>query len=73
MIITDTHTHLYSEAFDEDRDTVIQNAIDHGIERFFIPSIDSSYTKSMLDLGTALPQKHVSDDGVTSNSCKREF
>ncbi len=30
MIITDTHTHLYSEAFDEDRDKVIQNAIDQG-------------------------------------------
>jgi TatD DNase family protein len=56
MIITDTHTHLYSEAFDEDRDKVIQNAIDQGIERFFIPSIDSSYTKSMLDLEMLYPK-----------------
>jgi len=55
MIITDTHTHLYSEAFDEDRDKVIRNAIEHGIERFFIPSIDASYTKSMLDLEMQYP------------------
>ena len=56
MIITDTHTHLYSEAFDEDRDKVIRNAIEHGIERFFIPSIDASYTKSMLELEMQYPK-----------------
>ena len=50
MIITDTHTHLYSEAFDEDRDEMMQRALDAGVERFFIPAIDSTYTQSMLDL-----------------------
>ncbi|GAA6770571.1 hypothetical protein AAGS39_13160 [Flavobacterium sp. CGRL2] len=34
-IITDTHTHLYSEEFDQDRDEMIQRAIDAGITRFF--------------------------------------
>ena len=55
MIITDTHTHLYSEAFNEDRETVINNAINLGVERFFIPAIDSSYTKAMLDLENSYP------------------
>jgi len=50
MIITDTHTHLYSEQFNEDRALVIQNAIDAGVSRFFIPAIDSTYTESMLQL-----------------------
>ncbi|GAA4972297.1 TatD family hydrolase [Algibacter aquimarinus] len=50
MIITDTHTHLYSEAFDEDRNDVIESALNLGISRFFIPAIDSSYTKAMLQL-----------------------
>lgn len=50
MIVTDTHTHLYSEAFDEDRDVVIQRALDQGVKRFFIPAIDSTYTDAMLDL-----------------------
>ncbi len=58
MILTDTHTHLYSEAFDEDRDKVIQSAIEKGIERFFIPAIDSTYTQAMFDLREAYP-KHV--------------
>ena len=37
MTITDTHTHLYSNEFDEDRDEMIQRAIDAGVSRFFIP------------------------------------
>ncbi|WP_053990854.1 TatD family hydrolase [Mangrovimonas sp. TPBH4] len=50
MIITDTHTHLYSEAFAEDRAEMIQRALDAGVSRFFIPAIDSSYTNAMFDL-----------------------
>lgn len=56
MIITDTHTHLYSEAFDEDRDEMISRALDKGISRFFIPAIDSSYTSSMLQLEKDYPE-----------------
>lgn len=55
MIITDTHTHLYSEAFDEDRNEMIQRAIDKGVSRFFIPAIDSSYTNAMYDLEKNFP------------------
>jgi TatD DNase family protein len=55
MIITDTHTHLYSDQFDEDRSEVIQRAIDSGVSRFFIPAIDSEYTQSMLDLEASFP------------------
>ena len=50
MIITDTHTHLYSEAFDDDRDEMMQRAFNNEITRFFIPAIDSTYTKAMLEL-----------------------
>ena len=49
-MITDTHTHLYSEQFDEDRKTMIQRAKDAGISRFFIPAIDSTYTEKMFAL-----------------------
>jgi TatD DNase family protein len=56
MIITDTHTHLYSEAFDEDRDAMMQRALDAGVHRFFIPAIDSTYTQTMLDLESNYPK-----------------
>lgn len=55
MVLTDTHTHLYSEAFDDDRAEVISNAISKGIKRFFVPAIDSSYTEAMFDLQQKYP------------------
>ncbi len=58
MILTDTHTHLYSEAFDEDQKEMMQRAIDSGVERFFVPAIDSTYTPAMLKLKKDYPS-HV--------------
>jgi TatD DNase family protein len=55
MIITDTHTHLYSTEFNEDRNEMIQRAIDAGVSRFFIPAIDSTFTQSMYDLEKSYP------------------
>lgn len=54
-ILTDTHTHLYSEEFDLDRNEMIQRAIDNGVSRFFVPAIDSSCTQSMYDLERDYP------------------
>lgn len=56
MIITDTHTHLYSEQFNEDRNDVIQRALDADVSRFFIPAIDSTYLDSMLQLEKDFPE-----------------
>lgn len=55
MIITDTHTHLYSEAFDEDRDQMMHRALNAGVSRFFVPAIDSTYTEGMLALEKDYP------------------
>jgi TatD DNase family protein len=53
---TDTHTHLYSSQFQDDRTETIQRAIDAGVSRFFIPAIDSSYTQRMYDLEQQFPE-----------------
>ena len=50
MILTDTHTHLYSEEFKDDREEIIQNALREGVKRFFVPAIDSSYVEAMYQL-----------------------
>ena len=56
MILTDTHTHLYSSQFTDDRNEMIQNAINKGVSRFFIPAIDSSYAQRMYDLEEQYPE-----------------
>lgn len=55
MIITDTHTHLYSESFSEDQDAMMQRALEQGVQRFFVPAIDSSHTQSMYDIESRYP------------------
>ena len=56
MRLIDTHTHLYLEAFDVDRDEIIQKALETGVTRFYLPSIDSSYTDRMLALEKQYPE-----------------
>lgn len=57
MTLTDTHTHLYSEQFDADRADAIQRAISNGVQHFYIPAIDSSYTEAMYDLERNYPKQ----------------
>ncbi|MBT8244943.1 MAG: TatD family hydrolase [Winogradskyella sp.] len=73
MIITDTHTHLYSEAFDEDRQEMVKRAIDSGVKRFFIPAIDSSYTESMYNLEADFPNEVFLMMGLHPTSVKENF
>ena len=73
MIITDTHTHLYSDAFDDDRKAMIQRAIDAGVSRFFIPAIDSSYTKAMLKLETDFPEHVYLMTGLHPTSVQENY
>jgi len=73
MIITDTHTHLYSEAFDEDREEMIKRALNNNVERFFIPAIDSSYTASMLQLEKSFPNNVFLMMGLHPTHVKENF
>lgn len=73
MIITDTHTHLYSESFDTDRNEVIDRAIENGITRFFIPSIDSSYIESMYDLEKQYPEHIFLMAGLHPTHVKNDY
>ena len=73
MILTDTHTHLYSEAFEEDREEAIKKAIDLGITRFFVPAIDSSYTKAMLELEKNFQQNVFLMMGLHPTSVRENY
>ncbi len=55
-MLIDTHTHLYSNQFDEDRAEMIQRAKDAGVNSVYLPSIDSSYFDSMLAMESNDPE-----------------
>jgi len=73
MTITDTHTHLYSEAFNDDRHAVIERAIDNNVKRFFIPAIDSSYTQAMFKLEKDFPSNMFLMAGLHPTSVKGNY
>lgn len=56
MHLIDTHTHLYSEKFNEDREERIQDAIDAGVKQFFMPNIDSTSIEGMNILAQKFPE-----------------
>lgn len=73
MKFTDTHTHLYSEAFDEDQDAMIQRAIEAGVTRFFIPAIDAEYTERMYALEKKYPNEMFLMAGLHPTHVKENY
>ncbi len=60
----DTHTHLYSEEFDEDRSAMIERAVAKGVTRFYLPAIDSETHEKMLALEQEYPERILSMMGL---------
>ena len=72
-MITDTHTHLYSEQFNDDRNAMMQRAKNAGVSRFFIPAIDSSYSKSMFQLEKDFPEDVFLMMGLHPTSVNKNY
>ncbi len=60
----DTHTHLYSEEFDQDRKETIERALNKGVSKFFLPAIDSETHEKMLALESEFPNQIYSMMGI---------
>lgn len=73
MIFTDTHTHLYLPEFDSDRDALIAEARSSGIERFFLPNIDSNSVNAMLALEKKYPDNCFAMMGLHPTSVKESW
>jgi TatD DNase family protein len=69
----DTHTHLFSESFDEDRDQIVQRAISAGVEKLFLPNIDVSSIASMHELASKYPNNCYSMMGLHPGYVKEDW
>jgi TatD DNase family protein len=56
MILTDTHTHLYSKEFDADRTALIEKAISIGVKRFFLPNVDTESIPGLFQVEKQFPE-----------------
>ncbi len=58
MIFADTHTHLYLEDFDNDREAVIAQCRQNGVQHLFFPNIDMQSIPAMLRTCSQFPDCH---------------
>jgi TatD DNase family protein len=73
MTIIDTHTHLYVPEFSADIEAVIDRATTEGVEKFYLPAIDSAVTDAMLDLEKKYPGKIFAMAGLHPCSVKENY
>lgn len=72
-MLIDTHAHLYAKQFDEDRDEMLQNAIDCGVEKFYLPNIDSESIEGMFKLEAQYPDRCFAMMGLHPCSVKENY
>ncbi|WP_372641257.1 TatD family hydrolase [Ancylomarina sp.] len=73
MKLIDTHSHIYSEAFDEDIAEAIQRAKDANVGQIFLPNIDSESIEPMLKLVKSYPDYCLPMMGLHPTSVKENY
>jgi len=73
MKLIDTHSHIYSEAFDEDIAEAIQRAKDANVGQIFLPNIDSESIEPMFKLVKEYPDFCLPIMGLHPTSVKENY
>ena len=73
MQFIDTHTHIYSEEFDSDRDLIVQKAFDNSIYRMLLPNIDEQSIDPMHKLCDAYPKSIFAMMGLHPTSVGADY
>ena len=72
-MLTDTHSHLYSEQLQEDLGAVMQRCLSDGVGRIFLPNIDMDSIEPMLALENAYPDNCFAMMGLHPCSVDKNF
>lgn len=73
MKIIDTHCHLYLEDFKDDVDALIARAKNYGVQKFYLPAIDSKVINNMLVLEKKYPTECFAMMGLHPCSVKENY
>ena len=72
-MIVDSHCHLYLEEFKKDINEVISRAEAEGVQKFYLPAIDSSEIGNMLELEHKFPGRCIAMMGLHPCSVKENY
>ncbi len=73
MVLIDTHTHLYLEPFDNDRNEVIERSINYGINKMLLPDIDNKTRHRMLAVSQQFKEHCFYMIGLHPTSVKKNY
>lgn len=63
-MIIDTHSHLYLEEFDSEIEQIIFRSKENGVEKIYLPAIDSQTTQQLIQLETKYPNYCIAMMGL---------
>ena len=69
----DTHSHIYDEAFDTDRELVFQRALDVGVEMVLLPNTDENTIKPMMQFYESHPDNCRVMMGLHPEGVKEDY
>lgn len=69
----DSHTHLYLDAFEADREAMIRRALDAKVRRMLLPNIDSRSMAAMFSLAEKYPGQCFPMMGLHPTSVKKNY
>ena len=69
----DTHSHIYTEEFDEDRSVVVKNALDCGVKKILLPNVDASSIERLHQTEKEFSDVCIAMMGVHPTSVKEDY
>jgi len=69
----DTHAHIYTEKYADDRDAIIQRAFEQGVQKILMPNIDLASIEGMLSLEERYPTQCFSMMGLHPCYVKEDY
>lgn len=72
-MLIDTHSHIYSEDFNDDIEEVLQNAYNNDVKKIVLPNIDSGTIKRLIDLSNSYPHVCYPLMGLHPTSVSKDF
>ncbi len=71
--MTDTHSHIYATEFDEDRDAVVERALQAGVDKILLPNINEESIAPMLALCSQYPELCFPMMGLHPEDVKEDY
>lgn len=73
MYFIDTHSHLFLPEFDKDRDDVVERALQHNVNKIFLPNVDAKTISLLISLAEKYPNHCYPMMGLHPTSVDENF